>query len=233
MSGVLYLIPTPIGNWEDITLRAMRLLKDVDLIVCEEFKEGRALLRKIGIEKPLENLNEHNSAESTKIIVGHLLDGKSVALISDCGTPVFSDPGIELVQAAIRKNLRVVPLPGTSSLLPALTGSGFSIDSFLFVGWLSPKKELRRKQLAELKNETRTAVIMDTPYRLGALMNDMSSVLGPSREVSVAFDLTLPTEQFFRGQIRNVLSEISARKLKGEFVVVIKGERREVEKRRR
>jgi 16S rRNA (cytidine1402-2'-O)-methyltransferase len=223
MTGVLYLIPTPIGNWEDITLRALRLLKDVDLIVCEEFKEGRALLKKIGVEKPLENLNEHNSTESTKRIVGHLIDGKSVALISDCGTPVFSDPGSELVRAAIHRNLRVVPLPGASSLLPALTGSGFSLDSFLFVGWLSPKKELRRRQLAAIKNETRTSVIMDTPYRLGALMNDMASVLGPTREVSVAFDLTMPTEQFFRGPIGKISSEISQKKMKGDFVVIIRG----------
>lgn len=168
MRGMLYLVPTPIGNWEDITLRTLRILKEVELMVCEEYKEGRALLKKIDLEKPLENLNEHNAVEATKRIIGYLLDGKSVALISDSGTPVFSDPGTELVQAAIHHGVRVVPLPGASSLLPALVGSGFSLDSFLFVGWLSPKKDVRRKQLGTLKHETRTAVIMETPYRLGS-----------------------------------------------------------------
>jgi len=223
MTGILYLIPTPIGNREDITLRALRLLKEVDVIVCEEFKEGRALMKTIGIEKPLENLNEHNIAESSKRIVGHLVQGKSVALISDCGTPVFSDPGTELIQEVVRRNMRVVPLPGASSLLPALIGSGFPIDSFVFVGWLSPKKELRRKQLGAIKNEPRTAVIMDTPYRLSTLMSDMVSVLGRSREVSVAFDLTMPTEQFLRGPVGIVSADISVKKMKGEFVVVIRG----------
>lgn len=223
MTGILYLIPTPIGNWEDMTLRALRLLKEVDLVVCEEFKEGKTLLKKAGLERPLENLNEHNTIEATKRILGYLLGGKSVALVSDGGTPVFSDPGTELVQAAIRHNIRIVPLPGASSLLPALTGSGFSLDSFLFAGWLSPKKEMRRKQLAALKNETRTTVIMETPYRFGTLLNDMASALGPAREVSVAFDLTLPSEQFLRGSLGEVAALANAKKMKGEFVVVLRG----------
>ncbi len=223
MAGILYLIPIPIGNWEDITIRALRLLKEVDLIICEEFKEGKALLREIGLEKPLENLNEHNVVEATKRTVGHLLDGKSIALVSDSGTPVFSDPGAELVQAAIHHNVRVVPLPGASSLLPALVGSGFSLDSFLFVGWLSPKKEIRRRQLLAIKNERRTSVIMDTPYRFRVVMDDMVSVLGPSREVSIAFDLTMPTEQFLRGPLGKVAGEIATKKMKGEYVIVLRG----------
>jgi 16S rRNA (cytidine1402-2'-O)-methyltransferase len=223
MRGILYLIPTPIGNWEDITLRALRLLKETDLIVCEEFKEGNVLLKRTGLEKPLECLNEHNVRDATKKIIRYLLEGKSIALTSDSGTPVFSDPGIELVRAAIRENIRVVPLPGASSLLPALIGSGFSIDSFLFAGWLSPKKELRRKQLKAIGNETRTTVIMETPYRLGVLVNDMVAILGTSREVSIAFDLSMPAEQFLRGTLGDIAAEVTAKKMKGEFVVVLRG----------
>ena len=225
MNGKLYLVPTPIGNPDDITLRALTVLRQADCIVCEEFKEGRALLRKYQIEKPLESLNEHNTSQATPSILRRLTGGESIALVSDCGTPVFSDPGAELVREAIARGVQVVPLPGASSLLPALVGSGFSLDAFVFVGWLSPKKDIRKKQLGDLKRESRTAVIMETPYRLNVLLRERLEVLGPARRVSVAFDLTLPTERFYRGTLGTVTVDIASKNLKGEFVVVIQGSR--------
>ena len=135
MSGTLYLVSTPIGNEEDISLRALRILREVDIIVCEEFKEGRRLLAKFEIHKPLETLNEHNERASTRCILDRLHEGKNIAVVSDSGTPVFSDPGQFLVREVIAANLKIVPIPGANSLLPALIASGFPIDNFLFFGW--------------------------------------------------------------------------------------------------
>lgn len=132
MAGLLYLVSTPIGNYEDITLRALKTLKEIDVLVCEERKEGFRLLRHYQIEKPVEELNEHNERAVSSIVIGMLQEGKSVALISDAGTPVFSDPGKELVRHAIQAGIRIVPIPGASSLLPALITSGFAIDRFVF-----------------------------------------------------------------------------------------------------
>ena len=152
MPGTLYLVATPIGNYEDFTLRAIRILKEVDLVVFEERKEGAKLLRHLGIEKPVDSVNEHNELAASQIIIGHLREGKNVALISDAGTPVFSDPGSELVKKAVRANIRIVPIPGASSLMPALSVSGFNIDRFSFYGFLSPKRERR---VRELRSEER------------------------------------------------------------------------------
>jgi 16S rRNA (cytidine1402-2'-O)-methyltransferase len=223
MPGILYLVATPIGNFDDITLRALNVLRSADLVVCEERREGERLLRHFQIQKPVEMLNEHNEAAASFNILGFLQQGKSVALVSDCGTPVFSDPGQILVRKAIDQSVKIVPIPGASSLMPALTVSGFSIDQFLFYGWLSPKKERRRAQLRQLLNERRTIVLMDTPYRLVPLMRDLAETFGPGRRVCVAYNLTLADEQMFYGSADDLHKEIAARDLKGEFVIVIEG----------
>lgn len=223
MSGTLYLIATPIGNPRDITLRALDVLAGVDLVVIEERREGDRLLREAGITKPSECLNEHNEAAATQVILSHLLAGKNVGLISDAGTPVFSDPGRLLVRGAVERNIRVVPVPGASSLMPALTVSGFGIDSFVFAGWLSPKKERRRAELRQLRQERRAIVLMDTPYRLGSLMADLAEAFGDARQVCIAFNLTMPDEKVFHGTAASLRRELAARPLKGEFVVVIEG----------
>src|SRR3972149_4390444 len=150
MSGTLYLVSTPIGNDDEISLRALKILRDADVVVCEEQRAGRRLLERHGIQKPLETLNEHNERASTRWIVDRLREGKSIALISDAGTPFFSDPGKFLVREAIVADLKIVPVPGANSLLPALIVSGFPIDNFLFFGWFSPKKDVRRRQLQSL-----------------------------------------------------------------------------------
>jgi 16S rRNA (cytidine1402-2'-O)-methyltransferase len=223
MTGTLYLVATPIGNWEDITLRALRVLKEVDLVVFEERKEGARLLRHYGIEKPVESLNEHNEAASSQVILDRIKEGLSVALISDAGTPVFSDPGQVLVDRAIRLGITVVPVPGASSLMPALIVSGFSIREFLFEGFLSPKRTRRIAELQQLKREPRTIVLMDAPYRLVQLVRDIAEVIGSSRRICVAFDLTLPTEKIFHGTAPELYRLFAKEERKGEFVLMIEG----------
>ena len=223
MSGILYLVATPIGNLEDMTFRALRVLKEVDIVVYEERKEGARLLKHFGIEKPVESLNEHNEAAAAQVILDLLKEGKSVAVISDAGTPVFSDPGRLLVQKAVKSGVRIVPIPGASSLLPALIVSGFSIDEFVFYGFLSPKRNRRIAELQELKKERRTVVLMDAPYRLVQLIRDIAGVFGTNRKLCVAFDLTLPTEQIFHGTPQKLYEEFLKEERKGEFVVVLEG----------
>jgi 16S rRNA (cytidine1402-2'-O)-methyltransferase len=223
MTGTLYLVATPIGNLEDMTFRALRVLKEVDLVVYEERKAGTRLLRHFGIEKPVESLNEHNEAAATSVIMSELKKGRSVAVVSDAGTPVFSDPGQLLVRKAIEARIKVVPIPGASSLMPALITSGFSIDEFVFAGFLSPKRNRRLMELELLKREQRTIVLMDTPYRLMTLLKDLAEVLGSTRRISVAFDLTLPDEEIFHGTAQQLLQQFSKEERKGEFVIVVEG----------
>ncbi len=223
MAGALFLVSTPIGNLEDMTLRAIRILKESDIIVYEERKEGGRLLRHFGVEKPVESLNEHNESAATSVILGHLLAGKNVSLISDAGTPVFSDPGQTLVERAIESGITIVPVPGASSLLPALIVSGFPIDSFLFYGFLSPKRNRRIVELRDLRREIRTIALMEAPYRLTQVMRDIADVLGKERRVCVAFDLTLPTEKIYRGTAAELTATFQESGIKGEFVIVIEG----------
>jgi 16S rRNA (cytidine1402-2'-O)-methyltransferase len=223
MFGSLYLVATPIGNYQDMTFRAIEVLKSVDIVVYEERKEGGRLLRHFGIEKPVESLNEHNESAATFIILDHLKNGKNIALVSDSGTPVFSDPGQLLVRKAIESGIKIVPIPGASSLLPALTVSGFSIDQFVYYGWLSPKRPRRLAELQQLKKEQRTIVLMDTPYRLVALLKDIADVFGTSRRVCVAFDLTMKDEEIFHGTAPALAARFEKEERKGEFVVVIEG----------
>jgi 16S rRNA (cytidine1402-2'-O)-methyltransferase len=227
MAGTLYLVATPIGNYEDITLRALTVLRAVDLVVYEERREGERLMRHFGIQKPVESLNEHNEAAATHVILEVLGKGKSVALVSDCGTPVFSDPGQMLVRRAVERHIRIVPIPGASSLMPALTVSGFPIDQFVFYGWLSPKKERRRAELRALIQERRTIVLMDTPYRLLPFLADLAEAFGDSRRVCLAFNLTMPDEAIYHGTAAALHRQVASREKKGEFVIVIEGRMRD------
>jgi 16S rRNA (cytidine1402-2'-O)-methyltransferase len=222
MPGILFLVATPIGNFDDMTLRALDTLRTADVVVCEERREGERLLRHCKIEKPVELLNEHNEEAATFHIIEFLKAGKSVALISDGGTPVFSDPGRLLVDRANAANIRVVPVPGASSLMPALIVSGFSLDQFLFSGWLSPKKDRRRAELRHLLDERRTMVLMDTPYRFGSLLDDLADTFG-NRRICIAFNLTMPEEQIFHGTASSLRKELGQKNMKGEFVVVVEG----------
>lgn len=226
MSGNLYLVATPIGNYDDMTLRAIEVLKTCDVVVYEENREGQRLLRHYGIpEKLIESLNEHNEAAASFHIIEHLKQGKNVALVSDAGTPVFEDPGQILVRKAIDQGITIVPIPGASSLLPALTVCGFPIEQFLFYGFLSPKSNRRATELQQLRRERRTMVFMDTPYRLVPLLRDIAEILGTDRRVCVAFNLTMPDEKIIRGGAKELFLMVEKKNLKGEFVVVVEGSR--------
>ncbi len=221
MNGKLYLVSTPIGNYDDITLRALKILKSVDFIICEEYKEARRLLSEYQIEKELFALNEHNENEAANDILLKLVEGKSAALISDCGTPLFSDPGHLLVDICISQKIDVIPIPGASSLLPALIGSGFDFEKFYYYGWLSPNKNVRRQQLFKLKSVKETIVLYDTPYRLKSLMTDIVKVLGKNLPVVLAFQLTMKNEKFYRGNAEQLLNLAEKQNIKGEFVLII------------
>ena len=217
----LYLVSTPIGNYEDITLRALRILNEVDFIICEEYKEAGRLLSHFKIEKELTALNEHNEKEIADEILLKLIEGKSAALISDCGTPLFSDPGHLLVELCISQKISVVPVPGSNSLLPALIGSGFDFEKFYYYGWLSPKKDKRKQELLKLKNLNEVIVLLDTPYRLRTLLADVVRYLGKKLNVVLAYQLTMKNEQFLRGTAEEVLAEAEKKNMKGEFVLIL------------
>lgn len=224
LKGTLYLVATPIGNPDDITLRALKILKEVDVIVCEELREGKKLLGTYQIEpKELDTLNEHNESLKVDKIIEDLNSGKNVALISDAGTPVFSDPGSLLVKRAIREGIKIIPIPGASALLLALIVSGFNIEKFVYLGWLPQKREKRRQELRKLKGEQRTAVIFETPYRIIPVLEDIGAVLGVERKICVAYNLTMPDEEIIRGNVIEVMNYFIEKKKKGECVIVIAG----------
>lgn len=218
--GVLNIVATPIGNSGDITLRAIEVLKGVDAVVCEEIKPGSTLLKKLGIDnKELVLLNEHNEQETAADLLMRLLNGENLALVSDCGTPVFSDPGAYLIQIASSSGVVITPIPGASSLMAALSVMDFKMGQYYFAGFLTREPELRRKELARLRGFKTPIVLMDTPYRLKALLEDVSKVFGKQVYVTVALDLTLPSETILRGNATDVLRTVGSRK--GEFILIV------------
>ena len=221
MNGKLYLVSTPIGNYADITLRALDILKTVDFIICEEFKEARRLLSQYKIEKELVSLNEHNEKEASEEILSKLRNGKSTALISDCGTPLFSDPGHYLVELCLNNKIEVVPVPGLNSLIPAITASGLKIEKFYYYGWLSPKKDERKSELNKLKNIKEVLIILDTPYRLRTLLAEIVKVFNQNINAVIAFELTKEREKFYRGTVAEIFQTVENQNLKGEFVLLI------------
>lgn len=221
MKGILYVVSTPIGNPDDITWRAVSTLKEADGVICEELKEGKKLLHHLGIDKPLFTLNEHNEEEATPELLDKLRAGQRLALISDCGTPLLADPGQHLVAAAHNQGIPITPIPGTSALTAALSVCGIPLERFLFYGFLSPKKEERRRELANLKKVPYPIVLFETPYRLLPLLEDIVRVMGPGRPIVLAYNLTLPGELILRDTAAAILSLCRERKLKGEFVLVL------------
>ncbi len=223
MSGILYLVSIPIGNQHDFTPRALSTLQNVNLVVVEEYKEGKKFLDLNKIDKPIEELNEHNEETSTLEILQVLIEGKKVALISDCGTPLFSDPGLQLVQSAIQNRIKIVPIPGASSILSALVVSGFNIERFLYYGWVSPKKEIRKKELYEIRNIRYTLIVMETPYRLHSLMEDVVKAWGTKRRVCLALNLTMKDELILNTTTGELLQKLTKEKIKGEYVLIFEG----------
>jgi len=224
MSGTLYIISTPIGNDDDITYRALKILKVVDLILFEEEKSALRFLKHYGLSSTsYELINEHNEDKISDSILELLVAGKNIALTSDAGTPVFYDPGKILVDKAIQSGIKIVPIPGVCSIVPALILSGFLVKEFLFRGFLSQKRNERKKELEKLRSEMRPVVIMDTPYRLLPLLKDLAEVFKKDRRIAVAFNLTMEDEKVFRGWAEELLNYFEKAKLKGEFVIVIEG----------
>ncbi len=218
-TGSLYTVAVPIGNYKDITLRALEVLKEVNAVICEERREGSTLLKKLGVENELICLNEHNEETQSIEIVTRLQQGQSLALVSDCGTPVFADPGSWLIDQVVGSGIEVVPIPGPSSLMAALSVSSIKIDRFVYGGFLNRDDTQRRRELERLKAFGMPVVLMDTPYRLTALLTDISKTFGKGVNVLLACDLTLPGERIFRGQASQVLNRVHGKK--SEFVLII------------
>lgn len=219
--GKLYLVSTPIGNYDDITLRALKILQEVDYIICEEFKEAKRLLNYYKIEKELLQINEHNEKENSNELIVKLKDGKNLALISDCGTPLFSDPGYYLVNLALDNNIQIIPIPGANSLIQALVGSGLKLNKFYFYGWLPVKKELRAKELSKLSKLREIIILMETPYRLQKLLDEILQHFNENTYVVLAYELTKENENYYRGKIKDIQKIAKNNNLKGEFVLII------------
>jgi 16S rRNA (cytidine1402-2'-O)-methyltransferase len=222
LAATLYLIATPIGNLEDITLRALRILRDeVSLIACEDTRQTQKLLEHYEIRKPLVSYHNHNEAARTPDLLERLSQGESVALVSDAGTPLVSDPGYRLVTAAIDKGFPVVPIPGASAALAALTASGLPVDQFRFIGFLPPKTTQRRKLFEELSADLGTIVAYESPHRILSTLEDLEAVLG-SRRIVLARELTKIHEEFLRGTASDLKKLLENRPaIKGEFTLLI------------
>ncbi len=218
----LYLVSTPIGNLEDITLRALNVLKSVDLIACEDTRHTRRLLDHFGIQKPTVSYHEHNEQARTEELVQRLLEGKSVAIVSDAGTPGISDPAYRIVLAAIERGITIVPIPGAAAVIAGLIASGLPTDSFLFVGFLPSKKMARRARLEELKLERATLVLYEAPHRIRETLADALEVFG-DRQASLARELTKLHEQFIRGTLSQLKEHFDATQPRGEMTLVIAG----------
>lgn len=220
---MLYIVSIPIGNLDDITLRALRVLREAQAVVCEERREGARLLKYYQIENTLIELNEHTERDQIPELIERLKRGETLALISDHGTPLLADPGGRLVERTIALNLAVSAVPGASALLAALVASGLPLASFRFVGLLPVKKELRRAALAKLRNERDTWVVFDAPYRLSTLLVDLREMLGAERRIVVACNLTMANENFVRGTMQQVYAHFDKNPFKGEFVIAVSG----------
>ncbi|MBI1802514.1 MAG: 16S rRNA (cytidine(1402)-2'-O)-methyltransferase [Chloroflexi bacterium] len=222
-TGTLTIVATPIGNPDDISARALQALGSADWIVCEEMREGERLLRRHGIKGLLVDLNEHNEKERTAELTEELRQGKTLALISDAGTPLFYDPGQLLVTAAYELGAKVTTVPGPSSLMAALVLSNLPIKQFRVVGMLPANHEARRQALRALQNEPLTVVLLDAPYRLQAVLADLVEVVGADRPLAIACNLTMPGEQVVRGRAAEVLERFRRLPFKGEYVIVVAG----------
>ncbi len=220
MAGTLYVVSTPIGNLKDITLRAIETLKDVDLIAAEDTRHTKILLDRYDIHAPTTSYFEYNRIRKADYILKVLKEGKNVALVSDAGTPGISDPGYKIIRLAIENSISVVPVPGPSGLLAALTISGKPTDRFAFEGFLSNKAARRKNQLKALKEEARTIILYESPHRIEALLKDILEVYG-DKEVVLARELTKKFEEVLRGRVSTILEHFRSRETRGEFIVII------------
>ena len=222
MAGVLYIVATPIGNLEDITLRALRVLKEADLIAAEDTRHTQKILSHYDIHTSLTSYHEHNERTKAPALVERLLRGQSIALVSDAGTPAISDPGYRLVVAAVAAGVQVTPIPGPAALLAALSAAALPTDRFVFEGFLPEKKKERRERLLALRDERRTLVLYEAPHRLKDTLDDIHHTLG-DRELVIAREVTKLHEEFLRGPVSDLIRQVSERDIKGEATIIVRG----------
>jgi len=221
LPGTLYVVATPIGNLEDISYRAVRVLGEADVIACEDTRQTRKLLDRYGLAKPLEPLHEHNERDRAPELARRMMEGLTVALVSDAGTPLISDPGYRVVREAIAAGVPVVPIPGASAVLAALAASGLPTDEFAFCGFLPPKAGARRAELESRADEARTVIYFEAPHRILETLADLAAAL-PGRPVAVARELTKLHEEILRGTAEEIRATLAARPaVQGEFVLLI------------
>lgn len=223
MNGDLYLVSTPLGNLEDITLRALRILREVDFIACEDTRITSRLLSHYQIKKPLISYFEHNKEYRAKHLAQLLLDGKNIALVSNAGTPLISDPGYELVRLCMRQGIRVIGVPGASALVMALSVSGLPTDRFVFEGFLPLKPSKRKKRIEHFRAEERTIIIYEAPHRIGKTLFTLLEVLG-NRPITICREMTKFHEEIKHGAISEMIEWVKSKRIRGEFTVVISGD---------
>ncbi len=221
-NGKLYIVPTPVGNLQDMTFRAIDVLQTVSLILCEDTRTSGVLLKHFDISTPKRAFHMHNEHKAVEGIINQLKTGASIALISDAGTPGISDPGFLLVRACVENSIAVETLPGATAFVPALVNSGFPCDKFCFEGFL-PQKKGRQKRLTLLENETRSVVLYESPHRMVKLLEQFVEHFGTEREVSVSREISKLHEETVRGTVTEVLQHFQTHPPKGEFVVVLRG----------
>ncbi|GAB1401172.1 16S rRNA (cytidine(1402)-2'-O)-methyltransferase [Elusimicrobiota bacterium] len=219
--GILYIVPTPIGNLEDITLRAIRILKESDLIVCEDTRQTLKLLSHLQISKTLVSFYTQNQLRKIPQIISMLQQGKNISLVSDCGTPAISDPGYYLVKEVLKNNINVISLPGPCALTTALVCSGLPTDSFVFLGFLRKKTGKMKKELEEAKSINKTIIFYESPHRIVRTIETCREVFGADCNIVLGRELTKKFEEYIRGTISEVLENLKNREILGEFVIII------------
>ena len=220
MKGKLYLIATPIGNLEDITLRAVRILKEVDIVVAEDTRQTLKLLNHLEISKPLISYHRHNEDIKVDNLIEKLNEGKNLGLVSDAGTPVISDPGEIIVKEALKNNIEIIPIPGACALINGLIVSGLNSKEFCFFGFLPTNKKLRKEKIEEIKNERKTIILYEAPHKLLNTLKDLSLIL-ENRQVVIAREITKIHEEYIRGTINEIIDNY--KEPKGEHVIIIEG----------
>ena len=234
MLGKLYLVATPIGNLDDITLRALNVLKSVDIIAAEDTRHTLGLLNHFNISKPLISYYKQNESTKGAKLVEKLKEGQDIAVVSDAGTPGISDPGEQIVKFAIEEGIEVIPIPGACACINALIASGMDTREFCFIGFLSAVKKDRKEKLEELKYETKTLIFYEAPHKLKTTLEDMLKILG-DRKITLARELTKIHEEFLRGTISELLEKFNEEAIKGEFVIIAEGSKetkKEIEKQK-
>ena len=218
--GCLYLVATPIGNLDDITYRAVKVLNEVDIIAAEDTRHSLKLLNHLEISKPLISYHRHNEDVKTDLLINKLISGENIALITDAGTPAISDPGEEIVKSAIENNIKIIPIPGACALINALICSGMNTREFIFYGFLPINKKLRKNKFEEIKNENKTIILYEAPHKIGNTLKDILEEIGDVNIV-LAREITKIHEEFIRGKVSEVIKNVE--QLKGEMIIIIEG----------